>query len=105
LSGSALDVFAPGVIETYVIVPTHAVAPSTDAVYRRSKDFVPIRRGATSMSIHWSNRADADHSSVAFTSMTSNSDTQNSGPKPSDSMKRVHASSKYVSQCALKTTP
>src|SRR5262245_41365896 len=37
--------------------------------------------------------------------MTSNSLTQKSAPNPSDSMNRVHASSQYVSQCALKTTP
>ena len=42
---------------------------------------------------------------LAFTSITSNSETQKSGPKPSDSMKRVHESSKYVNQCALNTTP
>ena len=57
------------------------------------------------MSIHSSKRAEPFHSSTACTSITSNSTVQKSGPKPSDSMNRVHASSKYVSQCALNTTP
>jgi pimeloyl-ACP methyl ester carboxylesterase len=82
-----------------------AARPSIAARYERSNDLVPIRLGATSTSIQSSKPAGPIHSRTAFTSMTSNSLIQKPGPKPSDDMKRVHESSKYVSQCALNTTP
>ena len=50
----------PGRTAQYVIVARHASRPSIDARYERSNDFVPMRLGATSMSIHSSKPAGPD---------------------------------------------
>src|SRR5262245_10486655 len=58
------------------------------------------------MSTASSKPAEPCHSRTAFTSITSKSRKNDSlGSNPIESNQRVHASSKYVSQWALKTTP
>jgi len=77
------------------MVPRQAGRPATVAVYTRSNDLVPIRPGATAIATWSSNPAGPCHSTTAFTTITSNSwKNAVAGSKPSDSKKRVDASSK-----------
>src|SRR5215207_1772165 len=101
-----VDSCVPGFTLTYVTVPTHTARSSIVAVYRTSKDALPSLAVPTAMSTTSSKPAGPCHSRTAFTSITSKSRKNASfGSNPMVSNHRVQASSKYVSQWALNTTP
>jgi len=88
------------------MVPTHAAVPLHVAVYSMSSELVPSRGTRTAIATSSSKPAGPCHSRTAFTTITSKCVKNTSfGFNPIASKKRVCDSSKYVSQCALNTTP